>query len=153
MTSEIIEIQRELQIIRKILNQINARDRDDESDLYEEQAELGFFGTSYSTTLPHEELSHRGIETNVNVFETVDEENLMRLSDENMKNAIEKAKSQDFNKLNREPREELKVPVSFELEEDLFLELAIAAHKKDMTFNDFIVYLIDEHMTEILNNK
>ena len=40
-----------------------------------------------------------------------------------------------------------------ELEEDLFLELAIAAHKKDMTFNDFIVYLIDEHMTEMLNNK
>ena len=151
MTSEIIEIQRELQIIRKLLNQINARDRDDEVDLYEEQAELGFFGTTYSTSLPQEEINQRGIETNV--FETVDEEKPMRLSDEDMKKAEEKIKSQDFNKLNREPREELKVPVSFELEEDLFLELAIAAHKKDMTFNDFIVYLIDEHMTEMLNNK
>ena len=153
MTSEIIEIQRELQIIRKILNQINTRDQDDEVELYEEQAELGFFGTTYSTSLPHEEINQRGIETNVNVFETVDEEKSMRLSDEDMQKAVEKAKSQDFNKLNREPREELKVPVSFELEEDLFLELAIAAHKKDMTFNDFIVYLIDEHMTELLNNK
>jgi len=151
MAAEIIEIQRELQIIRKLLNQINARDRDDEVDLYEEQAELGFFGTTYSTSLPQEEINQRGIETNV--FETVDEEKPMRLSDEDMKKAEEKIKSQDFNKLNREPREELKVPVSFELEEDLFLELAIAAHKKDMTFNDFIVYLIDEHMTEMLNNK
>ena len=153
MATEIIEIQRELQIIRKILNQINTREQDDEVDLYEEQAELGFFGTTYSTSLPHEEINQRGIETNVNVFETVDEEKSMRLSDEDMQKAIEKAESQDFNKLNREPREELKVPVSFELEEDLFLELAIAAHKKDMTFNDFIVYLIDEHMTKILNNK
>jgi len=151
MAAEIIEIQRELQIIRKLLNQINARDRDDEVDLYEEQAELGFFGTTYSTSLPQEEINQRGIETNV--FETVDEEKPMRLSDEDMKKAEEKIKSQDFNKLNREPREELKVPVSFELEEDLFLELAIAAHKKDMTFNDLIVYLIDEHMTEMLNNK
>lgn len=153
MATEIIEIQRELQIIRKILNQINSRDQDDEVDLYEEQAELGFFGTTYSTSLPQEEINQRGIETNVNVFETVDEEKPMRLSDENMKKAIEKAESQDFNKLNREPKEELKVPVSFELEEDLFLELAIAAHKKDMTFNDFIVYLIDEHMKEMINNR
>lgn len=151
MATEIIEIQRELQIIRKILNQINTRDRDDEVDLYEEQAELGFFGTTYSTSLPHEEINQRGIETNV--FETVDVEKPMRLSDEDMQKAIEKAESQDFNKLNREPREELKVPVSFELEEDLFLELAIAAHKKDMTFNDFIVYLIDEHMKEMINNR
>ena len=153
MTSEIFEIQRELQIIRKILNQINTRDRDDEVDLYEEQAELGFFGTTYSTSLPHEEINQRGIETNVNVFETVDEEKSMRLSDEDMQKAVEKIESTDLRKVSKEPSSELKVPVSFELEEDLFLELAIAAHKKDMTFNDFIVYLIDEHMTEMLNNK
>ena len=153
MTSEIFEIQRELQIIRKILNQINTRDRDDEVDLYEEQAELGFFGTTYSTSLPHEEINQRGIETNVNVFETVDEEKSMRLSDEDMQKAVEKIESTDLRKVSKEPSSELKVPVSFELEEDLFLELAIAAHKKDMTFNDFIVYLIDEHMTELLNNK
>jgi len=153
MTSEIIEIQRELQVIRKILNQINAQNQDDEVDLYEEQAELGFFGTTYSTELPQEELSDRGIEINVNIFETVDEENLMKLSDEDMKKAAEKIESTDMRKVSKEPGPELKIPVSFELEEDLFLELAIAAHKKNMTFNDFIVYLIDEHMTEMLNNK
>ena len=133
--SELYDIQRELVEIRKLLTDLRKPSEEDPYE-YDEHMDLGFFGTEF-----------------VNVFENADKEEGMRLSDEEHEKAVEKVMTTDLRKVSKEPSPELKVPVSFELEEDLFLELAIAAHKKDMTFNDFIVYLIDEHMTEILNNK
>lgn len=121
--SDLYAIQLELVEIRKLLVDIRKPKEEDPYE-YDEHMDLGFFGTEYSNTK--------------NVFESADKEVGMQLPTDP--------------KTSEESREE-KVPVSFELEEDLFLELAIAAHKKDMTFNDFIVYLIDEHMTKILNNK
>jgi len=125
MTNELFDVQRELIEIRKILSEIREPREDDDSYEFDEHMDLGFFGTEY--------------DNKNNIFESADKETNMKLP-------------QEENEKTEKELEE-KVSVSFELEEDLFLQLAIAAHKKDMTFNDFIVYLIDEHMAEILNNK
>ncbi len=139
-TSDLYTIQLELVEIRKLLADIRKpTETEDDPYEYDEHMDLGFFGTEYGNTK--------------NIFESADKEENMRLSDENMEKAVENIMTTDLRKVSKEPGPELKVPVSFELEEDLFLELAIAAHKKDMTFNDFIVYLIDEHKKEMLNNK
>lgn len=63
---DVVEVQRELVEIRKLLRQINAATKaEDEQDfeLYEDQAELGFFGT----TIPN-------LEPEANLFETIDQE-------------------------------------------------------------------------------
>ena len=63
---DVVEVQRELVEIRKLLRQINASTKaedDQDFELYEDQAELGFFGT----TIPN-------LEPEVNLFETIDRE-------------------------------------------------------------------------------
>ena len=63
---ETAEVQRELVEIRKLLRQINASTKTEEDtdyELYEDQAELGFFGTNISN-----------LEPETNLFETIDQE-------------------------------------------------------------------------------
>ena len=64
--NEIGEMRRELVEIRKLLRQINIKEKikeDDDYELYEDQAELGFFGTNITN-----------IEPETNLFEKVDQE-------------------------------------------------------------------------------
>lgn len=67
--NELSEMQRELVEIRKLLRQINIssktekNEEDDDYEFYEDQAELGFFGTNILN-----------VEPETNLFETVDKE-------------------------------------------------------------------------------
>jgi len=67
--NELGEMQRELVEIRKLLRQINIssktekNEEDDDYEFYEDQAELGFFGTNILN-----------VEPETNLFETVDKE-------------------------------------------------------------------------------
>ena len=52
---------------------------------------------------------------------------------------------------NKEP--EQTVSVTFELEQDIFMALAVEAHKRDMKFNDLVIEIIQEYMNKVSSEE
>jgi len=79
---DVAEVQRELVEIRKLLRQINTSTKGEEEqdyELYEDQAELGFFGTN----IPN-------LEPETNLFEKIDKEGIeMEDSDKEIEVTLE----------------------------------------------------------------
>ena len=52
---------------------------------------------------------------------------------------------------NKEP--EQTVEITIELEQNIFMALAVEAHKRDMKFNDLVVEIIKENMDKISSEE
>ena len=82
------------------------------------------------------------IRQNQNIFERVDVEEIQRL----VTQALMKESM-----ANKEP--EQTVSVTLELEQDIFMALAVEAHKRDMKFNDLVIEIIKEYMDKISSEE
>ena len=79
---------------------------------------------------------------NQNIFERVDVEEIQRI----VTQALMKESM-----ANKEP--EQTVSVTFDLEQDIFMALAVEAHKRDMKFNDLVVEIIQEYMNKVSSEE
>lgn len=131
MSNEIFEIQRELLDIKKLLKEIHQGGEDDLYD-YEEHADLGFFETKFS----NEKLKSE------NIFEEVDVEEIQKI--------VTKALVGE-SMANKEP--EQTVEITIELEQHIFMALAIEAHKRNMKFNDLVIQILTESLDKNLSEE
>ena len=133
-------IWRDLLEIRQILKEVairhNIHDEDDDAHIIldelknQNETELGPEPESLSK-LTKEEI-------NQNIFERVDVEEIQKI--------VTKALFKD-SMSNKEP--EQTVSVNVELEQDIFMALAVEAHKRDMKFNDLVIEIIQEYMNKV----
>ena len=133
-------IWRDLLEIRQILKEVairhNIHDEDDDAHIIldelknQNETELGPEPESLSK-LTKEEI-------NQNIFERVDVEEIQKI--------VTKALFKD-SMSNKEP--EQTVSVNVELEQDIFMTLAVEAHKRDMKFNDLVIEIIQEYMNKV----
>ena len=80
-------------------------------------------------------LEKEEIRQNQNIFERVDVEEIQRIVTQAlMKESLMKA-------------EEKTVEISFDIDMKVFAELALMAHIEDKTFNDFVVKIIVDHIS------
>ena len=131
MSNEIFEIQRELLDIKKLLKEIHQGGEDDLYD-YEEQADLGFFETKFS----NEKLKTE------NIFEEVDVEEIQKI--------VTKALVGE-SMANKEPEQTAEITI--ELEQHIFMALAIEAHKRNMKFNDLVIHILTESLDKNLSEE
>ena len=82
------------------------------------------------------------IRQNQNIFERVDVEEIQKI--------VTKALIKD-SMSNKEL--EQTVSVTFELEQDIFMTLALEAHKRDMKFNDLVLEIIQEYMNKVSSEE
>ena len=133
-------IWRDLLEIRQILKEVairhNIHDEDDDAHII-----LDELKTDPDDIGPEPEslakLTKEEIRQNQNIFERVDVEEIQRIVTKAlMKESLMKA-------------EDNIVEVSFDLDMKVFGELALQAHLRDITFNEFIVEIIENHIKEI----
>lgn len=80
-------------------------------------------------------LAKEEVRQNQNIFERVDVEEIQRIVTQAlMKESLMKA-------------EEKTVEISFDIDMKVFAELALMAHIEDKTFNDFVVKIIVDHIS------
>lgn len=140
------DIWRDLLEIRQILKEVAIRheihDEDDDSYIIldelknQEKTEIGPEPESLARITKEE------IRQNQNIFERVDVEEIQKI--------VTKALIKD-SMSNKEP--EQTVSVTFELEQDIFMALAVEAHKRDMKFNDLVIEIIQEYMNKVSSEE
>ena len=136
---------RDLLEIRQILKEVafrhNIHDEDDDSflileEMKSDQDDLGPEPESLARITKEE------IRQNQNIFERVDVEEIQKI--------VTKALIKD-SMSNKEL--EQTVSVTFELEQDIFMALAVEAHKRDMKFNDLVLEIIQEYMNKVSSEE
>ena len=136
---------RDLLEIRQILKEVairhNIHDEDDESHIIldelknQDETELGPEPESLS------KLTKEEINKNQNIFERIDVEEIQRIVTKAlMKESLMEA-------------DEKSVEVSFDLDMKVFGELAFQAHLRDITFNEFVVEIIETHIKKITEEE
>ena len=144
-TSE-TNIWRDLLEIRQVLKEVAIRHNihDEDEDVHiildelknQDETEIG--PEPESLTRLKEEIRQK----NQNIFERVDVEEIQRL----VTQALMKESM-----ANKEP--EQTVEVVLELEQDLFMSLAVEAHKRDMKFNDLVIQILTECLDKNLSEE
>ena len=139
-TSE-TNIWRDLLEIRQVLKEVAIRHNihDEDEDVHiildelknQDETEIGPEPESLA------KLAKEEIRQNQNIFERVDVEEIQRIVTKAlMKESLMEA-------------EDNIVEVSFDLDMKVFGELALQAHLRDVTFNEFVVEIIENHIKEI----
>ena len=130
---------RDLLEIRQVLKEVAIRHNihDEDEDVYIILDELK--NESNDDIGPEPEslakLEKEEIRQNQNIFERVDVEEIQRIVTQAlMKESLMKA-------------EEKTVEISFDIDMKVFAELALMAHIEDKTFNDFVVKIIVDHIS------
>ena len=129
---------RDLLEIRQVLKEVairhNIHDEDEDvhlilDEMKSDQTELGPEPESLA------KLAKEEVRQNQNIFERVDVEEIQRIVTQAlMKESLMKA-------------EEKTVEISFDIDMKVFAELALMAHIEDKTFNDFVVKIIVDHIS------
>ena len=136
---------RDLLEIRQILKEVairhNIHDEDDDSFLIldEMKSDQGDLGPEPESLA---KITKEKITQNQNIFERVDVEEIQKI----VTQALMKESM-----ANKEP--EQTVEVTLELEQDLFMTLAIEAHKRNMKFNDLVIEILKEYMDKNLSEE
>ena len=139
-TSE-TNIWRDLLEIRQVLKEVAIRHNihDEDEDVHiildelknQDETEIGPEPESLAR------LAKEEIRQNQNIFERVDVEEIQKIVTKAlMKESLMEA-------------EDNIVEVSFDLDMKVFGELALQAHLRDVTFNEFVVEIIENHIKEI----
>ena len=139
-TSE-TNIWRDLLEIRQVLKEVAIRHNihDEDEDVHiildelknQDETQIGPEPESLA------KLAKEEIRQNQNIFERVDVEEIQKIVTKAlMKESLMEA-------------EDSIVEVSFDLDMKVFGELALQAHLRDITFNEFIVEIIENHIKEI----
>ena len=133
---------RDLLEIRQVLKEVairhNIHDEDEDAHIIMDELK-GFQNETDAGPEPESLAKLKEEETNrsQNIFERVDVEEIQRIVTKAlMKESLMEA-------------EDNIVEVSFDLDMKVFGELALQAHLRDITFNEFIVEIIENHIKEI----
>ena len=138
---------RDLLEIRQILKEVairhNIHDEDEDVHIIMDEMKGGPDETEIgpepeSLTRLKEEIRQK----NQNIFERVDVEEIQKI----VTQALMKESM-----ANKEP--EQTVEITIELEQHIFMALAVEAHKRDMKFNDLVVEIIKENMDKISSEE
>ena len=133
---------RDLLEIRQVLKEVairhNIHDEDEDAHIIMDEMKKSLDETDVG---PEPEslarLAKEEIRQNQNIFERVDVEEIQRIVTKAlMKESLMEA-------------EDNIVEVSFDLDMKVFGELALQAHLRDVTFNEFVVEIIENHIKEI----
>tara|TARA_E500000075_G_C6762305_1_gene208137 strand:- start:105 stop:557 length:453 start_codon:yes stop_codon:yes gene_type:complete len=137
---------RDLLEIRQVLKEVairhNIHDEDDDAQVIldelknQDDTEIGPEPESLLR------LAKEEIRQNQNIFERIDVEEIQKI----VTQALMKESM-----ANKEP--EQTVEVVLELEQDLFMSLAIEAHKRNMKFNDLVIEILKEYMDKNLTEE
>jgi len=139
------DIWRDLLEIRQILKEVairhNIHDEDDDvhiilDELKDDPDDIGPEPESLIT------LAKEEIRKNQNIFERVDVEEIQKI----VTQALMKESM-----ANKEP--EQTVEITLELEQDLFITLAVEAHKRNMKFNDLVIEILKEYMNKVSSEE
>ena len=139
------DIWRDLLEIRQILKEVairhNIHDEDDDvhiilDELKDDPDDIGPEPESLIT------LAKEEIRKNQNIFERVDVEEIQKI----VTQALMKESM-----ANKEP--EQTVEITLELEQDLFVTLAVEAHKRNMKFNDLVIEILKEYMNKVSSEE
>jgi len=141
MSASDSNVWRDLLEIRQILKEVairnNIHDEDDDVHIIldelknQDDTEIGPEPESLLR------LSKEEIRQNQNIFERIDVEEIQKI----VTQALVKESM-----TNKEP--EQTVEITLELEQDLFMTLAIEAHKRNMKFNDLVIEILKEYMNK-----
>lgn len=119
------EVLKDLIEIKSLLKKLNSTFHSEEPDYYDEQSNLGFFeDTTVVEDLGLISTNEDNLNPDINIFEKVEKEATMS----------EKEVTTD------------EVEIQLELEDETFLGLAKLAHKKNITFNDLVVQIMQEYI-------
>ena len=132
---------RDLLEIRQVLKEVairhNIHDEDDDANIIMDEMKGGQKETEIDPeTESLVRLAKEEIRQNQNIFERIDVEEIQRIVTQAlMKESLMEA-------------EEKTVEISFDIDMKVFAELALMAHIKDKTFNDFVVEIIVDHINK-----
>lgn len=119
------EVLKDLIEIKSILKKLSSSVHSEDPDYYDEQTNLGFFeDTTVVADLGLISTNEDNLNPEINIFEKVEKESTMS----------EKEVTTD------------EVEIQLELEDETFLGLAKLAHKKNITFNDLVVQIMQEYI-------
>lgn len=119
------EVLKDLIEIKSLLKKLNSSINLEDPDYYDEQSNLGFFeDTTVVEDLGLISTNEDNLNPDINIFEKVEKEATMS----------EKEVTTD------------EVEIQLELEDETFLGLAKLAHKKNITFNDLVVQIMQEYI-------
>jgi hypothetical protein len=126
------EVLKDLIEIKSLLKRLNSSVHEEDPDYYDEQSNLGFFeDTTIVEDLGLISTNEDNLNPDINIFEKVEREATMS----------EKEVTTD------------EVEIQLELEDETFLGLAKLAHKKNITFNDLVVQIMQEYIEDRKKDK
>jgi len=126
------EVLKDLIEIKSLLKKLNSSIYSEEPDYYDEQSNLGFFeDTTVVEDLGLISTNEDNLNPDINIFEKVEKEATMS----------EKEVTTD------------EVEIQLELEDETFLGLAKLAHKKNITFNELVVNIMQEYIEDRKKDK
>jgi len=126
------EVLKDLIEIKSLLKKLNSSFNSEEPDYYDEQSNLGFFeDTTVVEDLGLISTNEDNLNPDINIFEKVEKEATMS----------EKEVTTD------------EVEIQLELEDETFLGLAKLAHKKNITFNELVVNIMQEYIEDRKKDK
>lgn len=126
------EVLKDLIEIKSLLKKLSSSVHSEDPDYYDEISNLGFFeDTTVVEDLGLISTNQDNLNPEINIFEKVEKEATMS----------EKEVTTD------------EVEIQLELEDETFLGLAKLAHKKNITFNDLVVQIMQEYIETTKKDK
>lgn len=126
------EVLKDLIEIKSLLKKLSSSVHSEDPDYYDEISNLGFFeDTTVVEDLGLISTNQDNLNPEINIFEKVEKEATMS----------EKEATTD------------EVEIQLELEDETFLGLAKLAHKKNITFNDLVVQIMQEYIETTKKDK